>query len=394
MPPYRIHEPRKGTWMSLLALESRQPVALLFAGQGAQHPRMAAGLYGQEESFSSWMDHAFRLFEDDGPRLRAEWLAAAPSQARAALQDQTSGVGDLGCRHAEGAPRHRQPAVFPVRMMTADFLDHVRSFVHAEITSKTDYFDGLPEPPTSESAGLQEAGLANWWIPATYGGRGVSLEDSVDIVSELASGDAGFAFGSFLSILGTTMLQLCGEETLARPHLEKLARDGGVCGILVSEEQAGSALGRITTTYTRHGGNVIVNGDKYFATNVDAAEVLLVVGRSSEDDAISSVILVPRDVPGLEIVKRWNMVGIRGSATYQVRLRDCAVAAENCLRGNGLRNLEIGLNASRILIASTAIGMARRVRDLSMEYAAVKQVKAPRWPTTRCSRPNWGSWRC
>jgi alkylation response protein AidB-like acyl-CoA dehydrogenase len=40
-----------------------------------------------------------------------------------------------------------------------------------------------------------------------------------------------------------------------------------------------------------------------------------------------------------------------------------------------LRNLEAGLNASRTLIAATAIGVARRVRDISMEYAAEKRIK-------------------
>ena len=65
---------------------------------------------------------------------------------------------------------------------------------------------------------------------------------------------------------------------------------------------------------------------------------------------------------------------MRGSATYRVALRDCAVPVGHRLPGNGLRLLEIGLNASRILIAATAIGMARRVRDLAMEYAASKRV--------------------
>jgi len=40
---------------------------------------MAAGLYGHEETFTAWMDEAFGLMGDDGPRLRAEWLASSPS---------------------------------------------------------------------------------------------------------------------------------------------------------------------------------------------------------------------------------------------------------------------------------------------------------------------------
>jgi acyl transferase domain-containing protein len=54
-------------------------IALLFPGQGAQHPRMAAGLYGTSEIFTAAMDQAFELLGADGPRLRAEWLAAEPS---------------------------------------------------------------------------------------------------------------------------------------------------------------------------------------------------------------------------------------------------------------------------------------------------------------------------
>ncbi|WP_432117686.1 acyl-CoA dehydrogenase family protein [Streptomyces sp. bgisy032] len=262
----------------------------------------------------------------------------------------------------------------PTGARAAGLLDRVRTFVHDELLPSSEHFDSLPAVPTAASVRLAEAGLANWWIPAEYGGHGVPLCDSVDIVSELAYGDGGFAFGSFLSVLGTTMLQLSGADALARPHLERLARDGGVLGILASEEEAGSELARITTTYRRDGDRVVVGGDKYFSTNTDAADLLLVVARDATDDAEFRVVLVPRHTEGVELVKRWNMVGMRGSATYQVALRDCAVPAAHCLPGNGLRLLEIGLNASRVLIAATAIGMARRVRDLAMEYASSKRV--------------------
>ncbi|MCO1575099.1 acyltransferase domain-containing protein [Crossiella sp. SN42] len=53
-------------------------VVLLFPGQGAQQPRMAAGLYQVSESFTHWMDQAFTLLGPDGPRLRELWLAERP----------------------------------------------------------------------------------------------------------------------------------------------------------------------------------------------------------------------------------------------------------------------------------------------------------------------------
>jgi alkylation response protein AidB-like acyl-CoA dehydrogenase len=51
------------------------------------------------------------------------------------------------------------------------------------------------------------------------------------------------------------------------------------------------------------------------------------------------------------------------------------VPAANALAGNGLRLLEVGLNASRILIAATGLGIARRARDLCLDYGRIKIVK-------------------
>ena len=51
------------------------------------------------------------------------------------------------------------------------------------------------------------------------------------------------------------------------------------------------------------------------------------------------------------------------------------VPAENALRGHGLRLLETGLNASRILIGATGLGIARRIRDECMAYAKTKTVR-------------------
>lgn len=48
----------------------------LFPGQGAQHPRMAADLYGVDETFTTVMDQAFTILDD--PALRKVWLQHNP----------------------------------------------------------------------------------------------------------------------------------------------------------------------------------------------------------------------------------------------------------------------------------------------------------------------------
>lgn len=53
-------------------------IALMFAGQGSQYPRMGAGLYGTEPVFTEFMDRAFQACGSDGVCLRDAWLGAGP----------------------------------------------------------------------------------------------------------------------------------------------------------------------------------------------------------------------------------------------------------------------------------------------------------------------------
>ena len=93
-----------------------------------------------------------------------------------------------------------------------DILPRIRDFARNELLPQQAEFDSLPDLPLPQYEVFQERDLGNWWLPERYGGLGVSLEDSVDLVSELAYGDAGLAFTLFISILGTTTVALYGSE--------------------------------------------------------------------------------------------------------------------------------------------------------------------------------------
>lgn len=195
------------------------------------------------------------------------------------------------------------------------------------------------------------------------------------MVSALAYGDAGVAFTLFVPILATTMVTWYGSEELRERYLAPLAAEGGFAATLGSEHEAGSELARITTTVRRDGDTLVLNGTKAFSTNTGFARFLVVIARAEGGTDEYLAVVVPRDTPGVQVEKRWGVIGLRSSATYQVTLADCRVPNENGLRGNGLRLLEVGLNASRVLIATTGLGIARRIRDVCMDYAKTKTVK-------------------
>ncbi|MEV4067082.1 acyl-CoA dehydrogenase family protein [Nonomuraea dietziae] len=255
------------------------------------------------------------------------------------------------------------------------YLRAVQGFARRELAGKDAYLDSLADAPLPLYERFAATGLANWWLPKEIGGLGLGLEESVRITAELAYADAGVAFTLFIPVLTTSMVTWYGSEELKERHLGELVAGNGFCATLGSEHAAGSELARITTTARHEGDTIVLDGQKAFSTNTDFARFLVVVARAQDDPSGYLAVLVPRDTPGVTVDKRWDVIGLRSSATYQVSLSGVRVPKGNVLRGNGLRLLEVGLNASRILIAATALGVARRVRDVCMEYGATKTVK-------------------
>lgn len=259
--------------------------------------------------------------------------------------------------------------------MTPTFQERISAFVAAEILGREKSWDsGKPRPPLPVYDSFRRQGLANWWLPKRYGGLGLPLEDSVDVVSELAYGDAGLAATFFISILATTCVDLYGTEKQKRAYLLPMVRRRSFAATLGSEE-VGSELLKIRTTARREGAHYVLDGAKLFSTNTDFAEFVLVLARASDRQPPVQFFLVPRRTPGLKVVRRWPTMGMRASGLYEVKLERCRVPADSIVGPTGLIGL-IGFNASRTLVAATGLGVASRIRDVCLDYAARRDLRS------------------
>lgn len=122
-------------------------MVFLFPGQGAQHPRMAADLYGINEAFTDTMDLAFELLDD--PALRKTWLQSDPGpllhditraqplllSVNCALARTLIAAGvrpDAVLGHSVGEIAAATVAgVFDFAAALAMLADHVRHYQHA-----------------------------------------------------------------------------------------------------------------------------------------------------------------------------------------------------------------------------------------------------------------------
>lgn len=258
-------------------------------------------------------------------------------------------------------------------------IDTIREYVNENVIGKESVYDTLTEPPQARFDSFHSLGINNWWLPPDVGGRGVSLQESVGIVSELAYGDGGLAFSMLISILGTTFIEIFGTSEQRARLLGPLAREPRYAALAASEHEAGSELLRITTVAEEQGGKYALSGRKAFCTNAAFADFVVVVAKVAglRRDTYKGFV-VEKGQPGFEVLRRWRMVGLRSSATYELQFDNCLVEPHNVIETNGLRALEVALNASRILISSMGIGIAKRGRDLSLQYARTKEIDGQR----------------
>jgi butyryl-CoA dehydrogenase len=81
--------------------------------------------------------------------------------------------------------------------------------------------------------------------------------------------------------------------------------------------------------------------------------------------------IVPAGTPGLQIGRHLNKMGIRGSLTAEVFMKDCRIPKENLLggEGQGFKIAMSTLDGGRIGIAAQALGIAQAALDESIKYS-------------------------
>jgi alkylation response protein AidB-like acyl-CoA dehydrogenase len=188
--------------------------------------------------------------------------------------------------------------------MSTAFLDDVRLFVKEHVLGREAYFDDSEAmPPLPVFQAMHERKLLHWWIPAQYGGRGLSISEGADVLAELAYGDPGLACTFPPTLLGSMPLVLWGTEEQKERFLRPMAEQGGFSAMLGSERNAGSELLRMETTAEKDGDHYVINGDKFFASNAEHADYWVVVAKAKDPPQFKAII-VPRGYASLCVLIR------------------------------------------------------------------------------------------
>ncbi len=146
---------------------------------------------------------------------------------------------------------------------------------------------------------------------------------------------------------------------------------------MTEPDVASSDATNIETSIRRDGDDYVINGRKWWITGVadERCQVFIVMGKTSphaEPHRQQSMILVPRDTPGLSIERHLPIFGYQDQHGHsQLAFDDVRVPATNLLagEGDGFVISQARLGPGRIHHAMRAIGMAERALALMVERA-------------------------
>lgn len=252
--------------------------------------------------------------------------------------------------------------------------DSVAEFAADRIAPRAADIDASNQFPRDLWPELGAMGLLGITVEEEFGGAGLGYLAHVVAMEEIsrASASVGLSYGAH-SNLCVNQLRRWGNDEQKRKYLPALIAGEHVGALAMSEPGSGSDVMGMSTTAVRDGDDWVLNGNKMWITNAPEADISIVYAvteaRAGNTNRISAFI-VERDRPGYDTAQKLDKLGMRGSDTGEIVLRDCRVPAENLLgdEGKGAAILMSGLDYERLVLAAGPLGIMRAAFDLVMPY--------------------------
>ena len=226
---------------------------------------------------------------------------------------------------------------------------------------------------------LGEAGWLKAVVPEEYGGLSKSLDVRTLCVARetLAWHDSLADFAFAMQGLGSGAISLFGDEPIKRKYLPPVRDGRHIAAFALSEPEAGSDVGALTTTATADGAAYVrLDGVKTWVSNGGIADHYVVFARTGEGPGTKglSAFVVDADSPGLQIADRIDVIAPHPLAT--LRLSGCRVPVINRLggAGQGFKVAMATLDIFRSTVAAAAIGLARRALEEMTTRATTRTV--------------------
>lgn len=249
-----------------------------------------------------------------------------------------------------------------------------RDFAQAELLPGVIERDDEQKFPKEQVRQMGDLGFMGMMVSPNYGGSGMDTLSYVLAMEEISKIDASASVAmSVNNSLVCWGLEKFGNEEQKKKYLTPLAKGEIIGAFCLSEPEAGSDATSQRTTAIDHGDYYLLNGTKNWITNGNSASVYLVIAQTDVAKGHRGInaLIVEKGMPGFQVGKKEQKMGIRGSDTHSLMFTDVKVPKENRIGedGFGFKFAMKTLSGGRIGIAAQALGIAAGALELSTKYA-------------------------
>ena len=289
------------------------------------------------------------------------------------------------CGEADGmtiTPEATRQGTQPVDFINAGSLlsdgekevrDRVRAFVDREVIPAAAGYWDRAEFPFDLLSGLAETGILGGSFSTEYGCAGWNNVAYGLAIAELARGSGSLA--TFLHVqsgLAMAAIYNLGSEEQKQKWLPPMAKCEKIGCFGLTEPEAGSDPGSLSTTAVEEGGGYVLNGEKRWIGNASFADAAVIWART-EDERISCF-LVEGDNPGYHAEVLPRKGSQRAAWQTHITLRDCHIPGEARLPGaNGLGSTLSVLTHSRYGVGWDGLGQAMDCYETALAYTKERE---------------------
>lgn len=239
------------------------------------------------------------------------------------------------------------------------------------IAAEIDKTETIPKEIYQKMAELDFMGIC---YPAEYGGAGADFLSYTLVLEQICRSCA--STGISLEVhasLACAAIYNFGSEELKQKYLVPLCKGEKLGAFALTEPGAGTDAGAAQTTAVLDGDEYVLNGTKCFISNGGVADVYVIFGLTDPAAGTKgiSAFVVEAGLPGFEIGKHEDKMGIRGSQTAELIFKNCRIPKANLIgrEGKGFGIAMATLDVGRIGVATQALGIAQAALDEAVKFA-------------------------
>jgi acyl-CoA dehydrogenase len=224
-------------------------------------------------------------------------------------------------------------------------------------------------------------------MPEKYGGQGLDFRDMLPSFEQIGRSLIGsLAIRANAPQEGNMhTLELVGNEQQKEEWLRPLVQGEMTSGFSMTEpmQGGGSDPKMLKTTAEKDGDEWVINGHKWWTTdgyNADFLLVMAVTDQSAHPYEGTSIILVPTDTDGVNIVRNINHIGGHGitertGGHAEIKYEDVRVPVENTVgeEGEGFQIAQMRLGGGRLTHCMRYSGMAERSLEIAKAYLSERE---------------------